>query len=300
MKTMRMTGLVLALTVVAGCGSTMAATQTAATSAVRFDQQIHNQLPEEIRTRGAVRFVTDASYAPMEQFAADGRTIIGFDPDLASALSSVLGIKIEMVVGDFGTAIDDVVAGKYDGVLSSLTDTVDRENKVDFLDYFAAGTSIVVQRGNPKGITDLKDLCGQVVATEAGTIQADLLRRSQHGCDRRPIAIKQYKTNADALLQLRTGRAVAVLNDFPPASYLASDVRTRAYYQLSSTVQYEPGPFGIAFAKDATALRDAMRSALDRLIRSGAYVELLQRWGLVSGGLAASSVNAGSGTSTGS
>jgi polar amino acid transport system substrate-binding protein len=286
-----------------GCATTQP-TSTNATSdtldGVQFDRQIQDRLPDEIRTRGSIRLVTDASYAPMEQFAADGRTIVGFEPDLASALSSVLGIKIEMVQGDFGTALNDVAKGNFDGVLSSMTDTVDREKKADFLDYFQAGTSIIVQRGNPKGITDLKDLCGQVVATERGTVQADLLSRSQRGCGTEKMTIKQYKTNADALLELRTGRAVAVLNDFPPAAYLTSDVRTRAYYQLSSTVQYEPGLFGIAFAKDDTGLRDAVREALDRLIRSGAYTELLQRWGLSSGALAASSVNAGSGSSTGS
>jgi polar amino acid transport system substrate-binding protein len=300
MKILQMTVVAAVLLVTAGCADTKGSTQTAGTSSVQFDQKIHDQLPEEVRTRGTVRFVTDASYAPMEQFAADGQTVIGFDPDLASALGSVLGIKIEIVVDDFGTAIDNVVTGKYDGVMSSLTDTAEREKKVDFLDYFTAGTSIVVQRGNPRGVTDLKDLCGQVVAAEAGTVQADLLHRSQRGCGTRPITIKEFKTNADALLQLRTGRAIAVLNDFPPASYLATDVRTRSFYQLSSTVQYEPGLFGIAFAKDDTALRDAMRAALDRLIRSGVYTELLQRWSLTSGGLAASSINAGSGTAAGS
>ena len=37
-----------------------------------------------------------------------------------------------------------------------------------------------------------------------------------------------------------------------------------------------------------------------RLIRSGAYNELLQRWNLIGGGLSASSINAGSGSVTGS
>jgi polar amino acid transport system substrate-binding protein len=286
-----------------GCATTQSSTSDATSDqldGVQFDQQIQNRLPDEIRARGSIRLVTEASYAPMEQFAADGRTIVGFEPDLASALGSVLGVKVEMVSGDFGTALSEVAKGNFDGVLSSMTDTLDREKKVDFLDYFQAGTSIIVQRGNPKGITDLKDLCGQVVATEKDTVQDDLLHRSQQGCGTEKMTIKEYKTNADALLELRTGRAVAVLNDFPPAAYLTSDVRTRAYYQLASTVQYEPGLFGIAFAKSNTALRDAIREALDRLIRSGAYTELLQRWGLGSGGLAASSVNAGSESSTGS
>jgi polar amino acid transport system substrate-binding protein len=285
----------LALTA-GGCASTRTTTKDASASSdgVRYDAALHAKLPASVRGRGEIRLVTDASYAPMEQFAADGQTIIGFEPDLASALGSVLGIKITMVHGNFDSALDDVGKGVYDGVLSSMNDTPAREKKADFLDYFQAGTSIVVQRGNPQGVTDLKDLCGQVVATESGTVQDDLLHRSQHGCASKKMIIKEFNTNADALLQLRTGRAVAVLNDYPPAAYLAGDVKTRAYYQLASTVQYEPGLFGIALAKNNGELRDALHLALDRLIRSGAYNQLLQRWNLISGGLSASSVNAGS------
>ena len=285
----------LALTA-GGCASTRTTTKDASASSdgVRYDAALHAKLPASVRGRGEIRLVTDASYAPMEQFAADGQTIIGFEPDLASALGSVLGIKITMVHGNFDSALDDVGKGVYDGVLSSMNDTAAREKKADFLDYFQAGTSIVVQRGNPQGVTDLKDLCGQVVATESGTVQDDLLHRSQHGCGSKKMIIKEFNTNADALLQLRTGRAVAVLNDYPPAAYLAGDVKTRAYYQLASTVQYEPGLFGIALAKNNGELRDALHLALDRLIRSGAYNQLLQRWNLISGGLSASSVNAGS------
>ena len=286
----------------AGCGGQSEDTGTAGTSTavdgVQFDQGIHDKLPQAVRDRGAIRLVTEAGYAPMEQFAADGRTIIGFEPDLANALGSVLGIKVEMTHGDFTTSIDEVVAGKYDGVLSSMTDTLEREKKVDFVNYFTAGTSILVQRGNPKAVSELNDLCGQVVAVEGGTVQADLLRRTQRGCDD-PMTIHAYDTSAEALLQLRTGRAAAVLSDFPPAVYLVTDQRTRSFYQLSSTIQYEPGLFGIAFAKDDTALRDAVRDALDRLIRSGAYTELLERWGLGSGALVSSSINAGSGFTPG-
>jgi polar amino acid transport system substrate-binding protein len=281
----------------AGCASPAGTAKDTSVSAdgVRFDAALHAKLPASVRSRGEIHLSTDATYAPMEHLAADGHTIIGFEPDLASALGSVLGIKIVMVPGDFDTALDDVANGTYDGVLSSMNDTPEREKKTDFLDYFQAGTSIVVQRGNPEGVTDLHDLCGKVVAAESGTVQNDLLQRSQRTCGGHRMTIRQTRTNDDALLQLRTGRAIAVLQDYPPAAYLAGDVKTRAYYQLASTVQYEPGLFGIAISKNNTGLRDALRAALDRLIRSGAYNELLQRWNLIGGGLAASSVNAGSG-----
>jgi polar amino acid transport system substrate-binding protein len=196
-----------------------------------------------------------------------------------------------MVPADFSAALDDTVSGEFDGVLSAMTDTVEREAKADFINYFSAGTSIVVRRGNPSGVSDLKDLCGQVVAVEQSTVQQDLLKRSQRGCGSNPITIRTFKTNADALLQLRTGRAVAILNDYPPAAELATDPKTRTHYQLASTVQYEPGLYGLAVAKNNTHLRDALTGALDEIMHAGVYNELLLRWGLTTGSLQASSVN---------
>ncbi|AGZ41837.1 ABC transporter substrate-binding protein [Actinoplanes friuliensis] len=288
-------GVVLTLAT-AGCGTASADETTGdgtATGAVAFSQQIHDRLPDAVQKSGVIRLATDPSYAPMESYAADGRTIIGFEPDLAAALGAVAGVRVEMVPAEFSSMIDGTRKGTFDGVLSSMNDTPEREKKVDFIDYFSAGLAIVVQRGNPQGITDLKDLCGQVVAAEKATVQVDLLRRTQPACGDRPIVIKTFKTNADALLQVRTGRAAAILNDYPPAAYLATDPRTRSRYQLASTVQYEPGLFGIAVAKDNPELRDALRDALDQLIRSGTYTELLERWGLASGAVTTSSVNSG-------
>jgi len=291
-------GAALAL-LAAGCGPDTGGSGGGGGSAdtIAVDQALRERLPASVLERGTIQFATDPSYAPMESFAPDGRTVIGFDADLAAALGAVLGIKIEMVPADFSTALDETVNGTYDGVLSAMTDTVEREKKADFVNYFSAGTSIVVRRGNPAGVTDLKDLCGQPVAVEQSTVQEDLLKRSQKGCGARRIVIRTFKTNSEALLQLRTGRAVAILNDFPPAAQLANDPSSRTHYQLASTVQYEPGLYGIAVAKSNTALRDALHGALDKLIRSGAYNELLLRWGLTTGGLQSTSIN-GAGGST--
>ena len=88
---------------------------------------------------------------------------------------------------------------------------------------------------------------------------------------------------------------MAILNDYPPAAELATDPDTRTHYQLASTVQYEPGLYGLAVAKDNTKLRDALCAALDELMRAGVYNELLMRWGLTTGALPTSSVNGAGG-----
>jgi polar amino acid transport system substrate-binding protein len=291
---MRRVSLALALLAAlgaAGCGSS---THAAARGPVaRFDPALNAELPSDVRARGVLRVVTDASYAPASSFAPDGHTIVGFEPDLGAALGRVLGVRVRFVNTDFGKVLRRVRTHRADLVMSAMTDTPERERSADFVNYFSAGTSIVVQRDNPDGISDLDSLCGHTVAVEKDTVQVDLLARAQRNCDGRRIRVRTYATNADALLQLRTGRAGAVLNDYPPAAYLTTDPATRGQYQLASTAQYEPGPYGIAVARDRVALRDAVRSALEELMRSGVYRSILARWNVSEGSIPDASVNAG-------
>jgi len=254
-------------------------------------EELNAMLPDEVRGSGVLVVGTDPSYPPASSFGPDGRTIIGFEPDLGAALGSLLGIEVEFRPVAFDTVLDDLAAGRIDVVMSAMTDTPERQQVADFVNYFRAGTSIVVQRGNPHGIHDLAGLCGQVVAVEAGTVQVGLLERSQAHCAGEDIVVVERPTNDDALLELRTGRVAAVLNDYPPAVFVTSDERTQASFQLVSDVQYEPGLYGIAVARDRTALRDALAASLARLVESGTYADILAEWKVTSGAVPAVTVN---------
>lgn len=287
-------GLVLALvaTVPAACGDSTTSLPAPA-HVTPFNQTLHDLLPQAVRDRGVLRVGTDASYAPMSAFGPDGRTIVGVEPDLGAQIGQVLGVRVQFRNFEFATLLEDVAGGRVDLAMSAMTDTPARARTADFVNYFRAGTSIVVQRGNPAGVTGINDLCGTVVAVQDGTTQVDLLARSQKSCGRRPISVKSYRTNSDALVQLRTGRAVAVLNDLPAAVRLVNDMRTRSHYQLASDVQYEPGLYGIAVAKGQPGLRDAVQGTLEELRRGGAYEDVLSRWHVQDGAVQQITINSG-------
>lgn len=282
----------LLATGLAACGGEPAAAPAPGHS-VAFDQALHDLLPDDVRDAGVITIATDAAYPPASSYAPDGHTIVGFEPDLLTALGEVLGVRMELRVTDFTAVLEDVEAHRVDAAMSAVTDTAEREQRADFVNYFSAGTSILVQRGNPHAIADLADLCGQVVAVEAGTVQLDLLKRSQARCGDKPIDVRTHASNADALVELRTGRAAAVLNDYPPAAYLSTGPRTQADYQLASDTQYEPGLYGIAVAKNRTLLRDALQAGLERLVATGVYRDILATWGVADGAISSVSVNAG-------
>jgi polar amino acid transport system substrate-binding protein len=281
------------------CGRTAPPAEKTAEPVV-FSQALHDRLPAVIRTSGVIRVGGGGtSYPPLWSFGPDKRTPIGFEPDLAAALGRVLGVRFKVLGGDFATHLDHLGKHQVDVVLDSMTDTTERERQADFVNYFSAGSAIVVQRGNPQAIAVIEDLCGQLVAVERQTTNESLLRRHQQRCARRPIQIKTYYDFADALVQLRTGRVAAVLLDYPPGVFLATDPSTRANFQLASDTQYEPSLFGIAVAKDQPQLRDAIHDALNILIHSGAYADLAQRWNVSDGRIRAASINAAGGPAPG-
>jgi polar amino acid transport system substrate-binding protein len=257
---------------------------------VAVDARLHAALPEDVRDGGVLTVANDPSYPPASSFGADGRTIVGFEPDLGAALGELLGVEVRFESASFDTLLDDLADDRFDLVMSAVTDTAEREQQADFVNYFRAGSSIVVTRGNPQGIHDLSGLCGRSVAVEAGTVQVGLLQRAQSSCGLR-IDVHELPTNDDALLELRTGRADAVLADYPPAVFVTTDPRTQNSYQLVSDTQYEPGLYGIAVAPDRTALRDVLTEALQQLVDDGVYQELLDRWEVGHGAVDAVTVN---------
>lgn len=289
----RLTVAVLAGAAAAGCS--LVGQGEAATPLVAFDPALHARLPQEVREAGELVLATDPSYAPASAFGPDGRTIVGFEPDLAAELGRVLGVRTRFVAAPFTDVLTEVADGEVDLAISAITDTADREQVVDFVTYFTAGTSVLVRRGNPAAVGSLSDLCGLAVAVEQGTVQVDLLARTQQRCgEDEAIRVRQTPDNADALLRLRTGRVDAVLSDYPPAALLTADPATSALYQLASDTQHEPGLYGIAVAKDRPALRDAVHGALEKVISRGAYADVLERWGVGAGAVPAASLNAAS------
>ena len=103
-----------------------------------------------------------------------------------------------------------------------MTDTPARQASADFVNYFSAGTSIVVRRGNPAGVLELGDLCGSTVAVERGTVQVDLIARAQARCGSRPVQVRVFP-NADhgiiRFVQQEDGerRFIGIEPDYYPA-----------------------------------------------------------------------------------
>ncbi len=146
------------------------ATSPASTTAATVDSAAVALLPASLKG-GTLKVAADASYAPDEFIAPNGKTVIGMDADLAKAIGTVLGVKVTVSNVTFDAIIPAIQNGRYDLGMSSFTDNTDREKQVNFVTYFSAGTSFYVKANGGPDIQTLADLCGHTVAVEAGTTE---------------------------------------------------------------------------------------------------------------------------------
>ncbi|MGV9266959.1 ABC transporter substrate-binding protein [Kitasatospora sp. NPDC003701] len=262
-------------------------------------------VPKAQRAAGVLRIGSDLNYPPMEFRGADGRPD-GLDPDLADALGKVLGLRIEIVDTPFDKLIPDLNAGRFDVAMSAISDTPKRRNAlgddgiptgapgVDFVDYFIAGTSIIVRKGNPKGIRTLDDICGQTVAVQRATTQDEIVGRQVAACARqgKSLQVRRFDDDAQALAEVAAGRAVADFNDLPVAAYAARTTDNGNRFEVTGT-QSQSSPYGIAVNKSDTALRDALVKGLDQLMRGGEYDLILAKWDVSAGAAQAAAINGG-------
>lgn len=244
---------------------------------VQRDGRVAADVPPELKKSG-LRVSTSAGYPPMELFDDDGKSIIGLDPSLARALGNVLGVKATVKNEDFNAQIPGVISGRYDVVMSSVTDNAERRAKATMVDYAEPGQAFIVGKGNPSGVKKPRDVCGKTLSVVDNGSALGYAEDFSKACVKRgakPAKILKFTGDDDALLQVRSGRADADINDYPVAAYRAATSRGRL--DLVAIPGTE-APFGIVVKPSRKDLVDVLRKAMDVLIRTGAYERILRAW----------------------
>jgi polar amino acid transport system substrate-binding protein len=248
--------------------------------------ELGKQLPAAIQQSREIKVGSDIAYAPVE-FYESGTEVRGIDPDLAAAMGTALGVKFTFVNTTFDGIIPALLSKRFDVIMSAMSVTPEREKQISFISYFQAGTSILVKKGNPQGIQSLDDLCGKTVALQKGTTQEQVAKAQQAKCD---FTLRTFDRDTEALLQVKSGAAVADMNDFPVAAYNAQTSGGGNDFEVVGE-QIEAGPYGIGLRKDDNQLRTALQAALKEIIANGEYDKVLAKWNVAAGALKTAAVS---------
>ena len=253
---------------------------SATSSAPAVNSKLAAMVPENIRQAGKIRVGTDPTYAPFESTDADGKTIIGLDPDLAKAIGGLLDLDVELVPTSFDALIPSLAANKVDMAMSSIGDTKKRAETVDFATYYWNGTLLLISKGNPKELT-AEQTCGGRIGVIRGSLQqTTFLPAQEESCKAAGKAAPTadvYQTAPQAQLALQSNRIDGVLTDAPPIADAAK--KNPAKFESVGPLLKNPNPGGVALPKDSK-LTAAINAAINELISNGTYESILNKWNL--------------------
>jgi len=234
---------------------------------------------------GVLQVGSDIAYAPIEFFEEGTQNPKGLDIDVANAMAEELGVRAEFINTGWDGIIGALNASRFDILMSAMTVTDERSLEIDFVPYLIAGTDFLVPAGNPKNIAGLEDLSGLTVAVQIATIQVDQLQEANDNlkaAGKPEITVLTFDQNPLAVEQLKVGRVDAVLADSPVA---ANDARLSEGELESVGLTIPPEPYGIGVRKESTELKAAIEDALQAVIDSGKYDEILDTWSLPGGAI---------------
>lgn len=240
---------------------------------------------------GKITVAATASFPPIVSVDADGK-YAGIDADIIEAVAKSLGVEVKWINIKFDGIIPGISARRFDVGMTGITDTVERQQAVDFVNYANVGSGMIVQAGNPRKISTLDDICGLTVASQTGDLATTYAKRQSEKCvaeGRAAVTVNEFPEATQSLLQLQGGRADVVIHDYPLSAYKVQ--KSEGRLEIAGK-QFSNAPYGMAITKDNVALRDALMKGLDAIIASGEYGKILEKYGVREIGIEKATYNA--------
>jgi ABC-type amino acid transport substrate-binding protein len=216
---------------------------------------------------GKLQAGSDTSFAPFE-FSDEQGGYIGFDVDLITAIAKKMGVEAVVVPTAWDGIIPNLVADRYDIIMSAMTITEERQQQINFTDgYIDTNLAITTLVDSP--IEDEAGLDGKIVGVQVDTTGQFAVEEVAGVKE-----IKKYENSVAAIQDLFAGRVDAVVNDSPVNAYY-----TRDKPEFGNTGKIgTDDQYGFGIKKENTALLDAMNAALAELKDDGTYDLIYAKW----------------------
>lgn len=278
-----------------------------ALSQVKTDPGAAKLVPADIKKRGYITMAADLHYPPTSFLAADNKTPVGFNVDVADLLGKELGLKVQTKNVSFDSVIPGLAAGRYDFTATDMTPTADRLKVLDMITYWSDGSSLMVTKGNPLHLS-LADLstCGHKIAVMTGTTQQETylpeISKACESAGKKAVDQVVLPNVQGALTQLAAQRVDGVFYDTPSLAWAA---KQQPQFQLLSPQYKKHGTdcTGSDTAKSVCSqdivalgvkrnspLTPALHAAMQALMSGPAYQAVLDKWGLGAGAIPTSKV----------
>jgi polar amino acid transport system substrate-binding protein len=235
-------------------------------------------VPDRLHKVDKITYCSGMDSPPLVSFDAAQKPV-GLTIDLGLEIAKRLGgMKVEWRVIPFSGLVPALLAQQCDMIVDQLFDKPERREVINIVNYMYSSQSVVVPKGNPKGIKTLDDLSGHKVAVLNGSTIKTLLdtqNESLTKAGKPPLKLVVYNTDTDAFQALRISQVDAY----------GTTVETAGYYAAMAPDLFQEGVpafsrilTGLGIRKDDPQLTAAVQQVMSDMHSDGSYTQLLAKW----------------------
>lgn len=200
--------------------------------------------------------------------------LMGFDVDLATALAMAMNVKLEIRQMPFGELLDALEKNKVDMVLSNVSITPERTERVSFVGpYMMSGMSILTKNSVLGDITSTDEI-------NRADLKLIALANSTHASFVKNVApdakLIEAASYDEAVAMLIDGKADAMVADMTQCILAVLRFPDAGLVTLDQPLTVEP--VGIAVSRNDPQFFNLVDNFLRAYEKTGVLTELRKKW----------------------
>lgn len=218
-----------------------------------------------------LRIAFDVPYAPFEYKDENGE-LTGFEVELAEAMCEEMQANCEFVIQSWDGMIPGLLARKFDMVMSSMSITEERAERVLFSEpYYNTPGGWFGPESFNADVTDKSAMRGKTIGVQRGTTMDTYVTEELGDV----VTVKRYTTADDMVLDLEGQRLDAAFVDYPVGeqTILSKD----GFKEVGEPVKLGEG-MGVAMRKRDKDLAKEVNEALRTLKEDGTYDTIMKKY----------------------
>jgi polar amino acid transport system substrate-binding protein len=233
---------------------------------------------DDVKKRGELVIGLEAQYTPYE-FFKDGE-IIGYDVDILNKFAAKLGVKLKLVDTEWNGIIPALIAKKFDAVLSGMTITKERAQKLNFGMPYAEATNVILVRADDASINTAEDIAGKRAGAQISSAGDKLAKEFAEVLKAKGkpgyADYKLYDHYPEAYIDLTNKRIDAVINSLSTLAVVMKEQPGK--YKVVGGIQNLKAYFGMAFRQDDIDFLKFANEQFAEMKKSGELSALQTKW----------------------
>ena len=210
-------------------------------------------------------------YEPMDYFADDGETVIGFDAELAEAFAKTLNAEARFTVIKWDSKVLELNSKKIDVVWNGMTITEELKKNIDLSIAYATNYQCVVTKtsniANYTNADSIKDKKVAVEAGSAGELAAEGVTNLNKVTSQEAALLEVKAGTSDcAIIDVTMANSVVGKGDFTDLSTISADF-----------IAFEKEDFGVG-ARKGSDLTEKLNAFFKDSYKSGLLNELSTKY----------------------